>query len=137
MDKTTFYKTLTEDYNSGEFNNADKGYDHLLLLISKLGNCTANGHLSLKLEEEDNSGIGLDEIVEDFIDKELGDDCFLSDNTEQIDAMKKLMEAYNEIKERVGWVRDDFGIEPHLASMHEAIKTLSEPMKDSLEGLSI
>lgn len=56
---------------------------------------------------------------------------------EQIDAMKKLMEAYNEIEERVRWVNVDFGIEPHLLNMQEAIKTLSEPMKDSLEGLSV
>lgn len=148
MDKTTFYKTLTQDYNSGKFNDAHKGYDHLLYLISELGNCIAKGELCYILQEKDNSGIGLDEIVEDFIDKELGDECFGEPaqvivwetpkdevKQEQIDAMKKLMEAYNYFS--VGDLDCSDTYISKVSSMRKAIKTLSEPMKDSLGGLSV
>ena len=56
---------------------------------------------------------------------------------EQIDAMKKLMEAYNVLSEEVKTELPTNTAVDALITMREAIKTLSEPMKDSLEGLSV
>ncbi len=58
---------------------------------------------------------------------------------EQIDAMKKLMQAYNALSEEVDTELPEYSdvVTSEVERIGEAIKTLSEPMKDSLEGLSV
>ena len=55
---------------------------------------------------------------------------------EEIDAMKKLMEAYNEMLQHAEF-HDDFELSFILKGIVKpAIRTLSLAMKDSLDGLS-
>lgn len=56
---------------------------------------------------------------------------------EQIDAMKTLILRHKNLTHEVMSSEDTHYMLEFLNEMAEAIKTLSKPMKDSLEGLSV